>query len=68
MLSSVYRQLNKKEMKIFSKKDDILKDKNIDKMTLFEVYEQEKIIKYFYLETQVYEKWTVDYKMKGIEI
>ncbi len=68
MLSSIYREKFKKEIKILKNKNDITKDKNIDKKTLFEIYEQDKIIGYFILDTNVYQQWIKDYKMKGIEI
>lgn len=39
-----------------------------DSLTVFEVLEQDKVIGYFTLETSVYETWTKEYKLEGVEI
>ena len=69
ILSSIHREEFKKEIKVFKSKDELLmKNKQIEKMTLFEMYDQEKIVGYFILDTKKYNKWILDYKMEGIEI
>ena len=68
MLSSIHNEKYKKRIKVTNQKEELLKNKNIKNMTLFEMYDQEKIVGYFLLDSKEYEQWTLDYKMEGIEI
>ena len=68
MLSSIYRDKFKKEIEIKKLKNELVNNKNIDEMTLFEIYENKEIVGYFLLNTKEYQQWILDYKMEGIEI
>ena len=68
ILSSIHKEKYNKEIKVLGKKDELIKNRNIENMTLFEIYNQEKIVGYFLLDTKQYKQWTLDYKMEGIEI
>ena len=56
ILSSIHNEKYKKRIKVINKKDELLKNKNIENITLFEMYDQEKIVGYFLLDTKEYEQ------------
>jgi len=56
MLSSIYRDKFKKEIEIKKLKNELVNNKNIDEMTLFEIYENKEIVGYFLLNTKEYQQ------------
>ena len=56
LLSSIYREKFKKEIEIKKSKNELVNKKNIDEMTLFEIYEKKEIVGYFLLITKQYQQ------------
>ncbi len=68
ILSSISTDETGKAIKPVNEKEEAIKNMEKSSLTLFEVYEGEEIVSYFALETDVYNKWTKEYKLQGVEI
>lgn len=68
ILASVSMEETGKAIKPVKTKEEAINKQNQSLLTLFEVYEDNKVVGYFTLKTSTYNKWTVEYKLEGVEI
>ncbi len=68
ILNSISIDETGKAIKPVKTKEEAINDKGESSLTLFEVYEDGKVVGYFSLETKTYDKWVKEYKLEGVEI
>lgn len=67
ILNNIAKDEIGKQIKPTKNKDDAI-IKNNDDYILFEMYEQNKIVGYFTLDKNLYNKWVIEYKIEGVEL
>ena len=68
MLNFASIEETKKTIQKFKTKDLAIAKKDLEKIILFEIFENKEIIEYFTIKEIEYKKWLKDYKLEGVEI
>ncbi len=68
ILSSISIEETGNAIKPVKRKDEAINNQNENELTLFEVYDQNEVVGYFTLKSQVYDDWVKEYKLEGVEL